>query len=106
MCNNGVLMSILFCHRWLETVEQSDLWNLGGDSNKSWAAYHASKQPETRSPPAITSILPLFHDDSKSPAMIRHAMDVIKEAVQQVNPDQVPVITVDQPLYAIAKQIQ
>ena len=38
--------------------------------------------------------------------MIRHSMDVIKRAVQHLNPGQVPVFTVDQPLFTIAKQIQ
>lgn len=38
--------------------------------------------------------------------MIHHAMNVINQAVQRVNPGQVPVVTVDQPLYSIAKQIQ
>ena len=33
-------------------------------------------------------------------------MDMIKLAVQKVNQAQVPVITLDQPLYAIAKNIQ
>ena len=33
-------------------------------------------------------------------------MDVIKQAVMEVNPGQTPVITVDQPLYTISKQIQ
>ena len=38
--------------------------------------------------------------------MIRHAMDVIKVAVEELNPGQVPVVTLDQPLYALAKTIQ
>jgi len=38
--------------------------------------------------------------------MIRHSMDVIKRAVEHLNPGQVPVLTVDQPLFAIAKIIQ
>lgn len=54
----------------------------------------------------LTSLLPLFYDQAKSAAMIRHSMDVIKKAVTILNPDQVPVITVDQPLYTLAKQIQ
>ena len=33
-------------------------------------------------------------------------MHVIKQAVQKLNPSQVPVITLDQPLYAIGKMIQ
>ncbi len=39
-------------------------------------------------------------------AMIRHSMDVIKSAVEHLNVGQTPVITFDQPLYALAKQIQ
>lgn len=38
--------------------------------------------------------------------MIRHAMDVVKAAVNKLNPGQVPVVTFDKPLYAIAKQVQ
>lgn len=74
------------------------------DSNISWAAYHASQQPILliEPPPAIIAMLPLF----QSFAMIRHSMDMIKKAVQELNPGQVPVIAVDQPLYAISKLIQ
>ncbi len=98
--------NVLCVHRWLETVEQSYLLDVQSDSNISWAAYHASRQPAQDCPPAITAMLPLFHDDSKSVGMIRHSMDVIKQAVQELNPFQVPVITLDQPLFAIAKWIQ
>ena len=76
------------------------------DSNLSWAAYHASKESGQDTLPAITALLPLFPDDSKSVGMMRHSMDVIKQAVMEVNPGQTPVITVDQPLYTISKQIQ
>ena len=38
--------------------------------------------------------------------MISHAMNVVKKAVEICNPGQVPIITVDQPLYTVAKQIQ
>lgn len=84
--------------RYLEDVHM--------DSNISWAAYHANQQPVQDCLPTITAMLPLFPDDSKSVAMIRHSMDMIKKAVQELNPTQVPVITLDQPLYAIAKLIQ
>ena len=33
-------------------------------------------------------------------------MDIIKQITNQVNPGQTPVLTLDQPLYAIAKRIQ
>ena len=44
--------------------------------------------------------------DSKSVAMIRHAIDVAQQAVYHLNPGQVPDLTLDQPLYVIATQIQ
>ena len=57
-------------------------------------------------PVAVTALLPLFPDDSKSVAMIRHSMNVVKKAVTVVNPRQFPVIACDQPLFKIAKQFQ
>ncbi len=38
--------------------------------------------------------------------MIRHSMNIVKRAVKILNPGQVPVITGDQPLFTLAKQIQ
>ena len=48
----------------------------------------------------------MFLENAHSVAMILHSMNVIKSAVQHINPGQTPVITLDQPLFAIAKQIQ
>ena len=39
-------------------------------------------------------------------AMIQHSMTIVKEGVAFVNHNQTPVIAMDQPLFAIAKQIQ
>lgn len=41
-----------------------------------------------------------------TPAMIKHGMDVLKEAITFLNPNQIPVITLDQPLFALAKMVQ
>ena len=51
---------------------------------------------------ALHTTLAFNHDV----AMIRHSMDAVKQAVEILNPGQVPNITVDQPLYTVAKQIQ
>ncbi|KAG7175668.1 hypothetical protein Hamer_G024292 [Homarus americanus] len=72
----------------------------------SWAALHASHQmPDVR---VIypTSLLPFVVESAHTVAMIRHSIDVIKNAVEHLNPGQTPVVTLDQPLYALAKQIQ
>ena len=74
----------------------------------SWSAYHANLQPHTESSQARvtqTSLL-LFHDQAHSATMICHSMDVVKKAVENLNPGQLLVIAMDQPLYVLAKQIQ
>ena len=38
--------------------------------------------------------------------MLCHGMDIVKNAVDNLNPGQVPIITADQPLYTLCKQIQ
>ena len=75
-------------------------------SNISWAAYHASAQPAQRllllsQHCCLSSLM-----TPKYVGLIRLSMDVIKQAVQQLNPGQLPVITLDQPLFTITKQIQ
>lgn len=74
--------------------------------NISWSACFASLQMFVPKPPAIISLLPLFRDGAHSPAMVKHGMNIIQQITARVNPDQIPVLTVDQPLYAIAKRIQ
>ena len=38
--------------------------------------------------------------------MIRHSMNIVKQATEYLNLGQVPVMAVDRPLFALAKQIQ
>ena len=38
--------------------------------------------------------------------MIKHGMDVVRQATTFLNPGQVPIITVDQPLFALVKMVQ
>ena len=53
-----------------------------------------------------TSLLPLFLESAHTVAMIKHSMNVVRNAVEHLNPGQTPVVTLDQPLFALAKQIQ
>ncbi len=73
----------------------------------SWGAYHANiLEIQHKQTPGVRALLPLFPDDSKSVAMMKHAMDVVRKATGILNEGQTPVITCDQPLYKIAKEIQ
>ena len=72
----------------------------------SWSAYHASWQNisnEVR--PALTQLLPVFSEKAATAAMIKHGMDVVKEATQFLNPGQIPAVALDTPLYALAKYV-
>ena len=80
---------------------------VGERTNVSWAAFHANRVPSTSDLHLSTSaLLPLFKEEAASAAMICHAVDVVIQAVNHLNPGQVPVLACDQPLYAIAKKIQ
>lgn len=95
--------------QWLENTRlclSTDQQQETNNSFRSWSAFFASLQQSVPKPPAITSLLPLFRDAAHTPAMVKHGMHIIKKVTLTVNPDQTPVMTVDQPLYAIAKKIQ
>jgi hypothetical protein len=92
---------------WLEKVEQLlEKEKLEKKDYLSWSAHFASLQEKVTRPSAITSLLPLFNENAHTTAMIQHAMKTVKESINYLNPFQIPVIAMDQPLYALAKQIQ
>ena len=74
--------------------------------NYSWASFHSSKNRMPPGLPALCGMLPLFHEKSSTPSMIMHGMNIIKQTTAFLNPGQIPIITVDQPLYALVKKIQ
>ena len=66
--------------------------------NLSWSAFLAHHEKGTSELNlAISSLLPL---QAASPAMSRHSIDV-----QYLNPGQTPVMTCDQPLFDVTKQL-
>src|SRR6218665_71354 len=92
---------------WLDDIWQK--WqncSFDSDSVVSWSAYNAQNQAPVQHALSLCGMLPLFHENAHNVSMIRHSMDVVKAAVSKLNPGQVPVITFDQPPYALAKLIQ
>jgi len=93
--------------RWVEhalaLIEKREIVS---DDNVVWAAYHASQQPIMESSPALCALLPLFYEKAATPAMVKHGMDVQRQAINYLNPGQIPVSTFDQPLFALAKLVQ
>lgn len=92
---------------WLQHVQDLVLKeDLDKDDAISWAAYRASKTSPSTYEPAVIALLPMFLENAHSLAMILHSMNVVQSVVRHVNNAQTPVIAVDQPLFALAKQIQ
>ena len=91
--------------RWLRHVDSSLCEDVTDDTNVSWPAYHAKRigdsEPIVPDDIGISALLPLFPDQAKSAAMIRHAMTIVKKTVTYLNPGQIPVMAADQPLYAL-----
>ena len=51
-------------------------------------------------------MVPLFKEQAHSTAMMKPSLSIIPQEVDHLNHNQVPVVTVDQPLYAISKKVQ
>ena len=54
----------------------------------------------------LFAVPPLWGDNSKSSAVVKNFLDVIKDAVNFLNSGETSVVAYDQPLFAIAKMIQ
>ena len=94
-------------YKWLKNLmELIDKGNMTSSDYISWAALHASKQMPSQHQKEIISLMPMFLENANSVAKIRYALKVIKLATEHVNLGQEPVIAMDQPLFALAKQIQ
>ena len=93
--------------QWVQHASSTlDLYDDDSDELIAWSAHHASKQPCPSNAKAVTAMMPLLTEKSAEPAMVKHGLDVVRNAVDMLNPGQIPVISVDQPIYAIAKSIQ
>ena len=91
---------------WLSTVKGNNENETQSEAFVSWSAYHAEYEADKDIIPAISVLLPLISESSKSVAVIRHCIDIIKKSVNALNPGQTQVVGFDHPLFAIAKQIQ
>ena len=90
--------------QWLEHVNVTE--DVEGGVSVTWAIQHASKHRGLNFRPSKSALLPLLPKQAHSVATIKHAMNKIKEATHYLNADQIPVVTADQPLFALDKQIQ
>ena len=89
----------------VNSVLQHD--TLPEDDVITWSVYNSRlMNDDSLKLPAVIGVLPLFPDKVASPSMIQHAMQLTMQGRLFLNPGQTGVIGADQPLYAIAKQLQ
>ena len=88
---------------WMETIARVD--SLTAQDSLSFSSYY-SKQHEPSTSVSNNVLLPLLEESVNSPAMVRHCVKIMKLLVSKLNPGQFTVITGDQPVYTLGKQIQ
>jgi hypothetical protein len=93
--------------KWAEhSLKLLDKENLTSEDKIAWSAFHSATQSASTDLPVVSALLPLFYEKAATPAMIKHGMDVLKKATEFLNPSQIPVVALDQPLFALAKFVQ
>lgn len=71
-----------------------------------WGAYQGKKEELQTRVKTNIAFLPVFHEQAHSPSTMAHCMKVLAKSTNFLNPGQTPVMVVDQPLYAMCKQLQ
>eukprot|EP00112_Aurelia_sp_Birch-Aquarium-sp1_P011752 Seg2473.2 transcript_id=Seg2473.2/GoldUCD/mRNA.D3Y31 product="hypothetical protein" protein_id=Seg2473.2/GoldUCD/D3Y31 len=92
---------------WLEHLVKLNEEDSTGDIKDrfSWSGFHSKKSAV--SPVKSTStLLPLLNESVNSTAMLRRTMGVVKQILLKLNPQQAVVLTADQPVYALGKQVK
>ena len=51
-------------------------------------------------------LMPLLLENAHATALLNRVMNLVKKTVEHLNPNETPVLTMDQPLFEIAKKIQ
>ena len=62
--------------------------------------------PASRRYPTTVGVFPIFEEKASTMAMQKHAMLVVKKAIDFINPGQIPVIVGDCPLHVQQKKCQ
>ena len=90
---------------WLEYVAESIEKPTDHRLDLSCSAFNANKTGSLTTNSDTTAMMLMFREDFKSPATIKHSMDMIWKAVNHCSKVQPIIVALDQPLYAIVKRI-
>eukprot|EP00112_Aurelia_sp_Birch-Aquarium-sp1_P016940 Seg3882.4 transcript_id=Seg3882.4/GoldUCD/mRNA.D3Y31 product="hypothetical protein" protein_id=Seg3882.4/GoldUCD/D3Y31 len=73
---------------------------------KPWPVFHSQRKEVQVRPKSSSLLLPMFPNCAHSVPVIKHSMKVAVTLTDNANPGQTPVLVCDQPLFALANQIQ
>ena len=76
------------------------------DDRISFSGFYSKQQAAGATNKSIRQLLPFLADSVNSAAMVRHCIHVVKDITEKLNPGQTSVLTGDQPVHALGKQVQ
>ena len=91
---------------WLMKLEVQQNEDEEITTPSSFSAFYSQHQVYTDLIKSSPTLLPLLVDSINSPSMVCHCMEIINDLVEHLNPGQTSVITGDQPVYTLGKQVQ
>ena len=93
---------------WLKALKQNGLTQRSEEVKQDVISLSAFYSTNLQKQPIkdILTMLPLIKESINSPAVVYHCLYLISKLTLKLNPNQIPIVTVDQPVYAIAKQVQ
>lgn len=93
---------------WLEKSELIiiDVAQQDIDTKLSWSAFCQGEESSTTRPKVLSALIPLIDENINFMTMVKHTMKIVKKAVDNLNPGQISIISADQPVYALGKQVQ
>ena len=108
---HAVLMSEELCVD-KENLDETEEWlnvlkNLFGhiEERASFPGFY-SRHSSTKGFISINQLLPILPESINTPTTVRHFSNIIVKLTEKLNLDQVPIITADQPVCALGRQVQ
>ena len=89
---------------WIKQLSSFD-FNNNQEKETSFAAFF-SVNSSSAMQKSISTLLHILEDSINSTAMVRHCIEIVRNTINHLNPGQITVLTTDQPVCALGKQVQ
>ena len=96
---------MLCANNWLNNVVEGTEEN-ENKSSQNFSSFYSNSAAINLSGPDTNVLLPILTESVNSLSVVHHCMKLVRKITNHLNPSQVAILTADQPVYAIAKQIQ